>query len=164
MSEQMSPAVADLLLRCLVALAEEGTGPKSYSSVTGPDSLPTDAAIWDTAAAIIGREKILGFLLDDGFLELNPLPPTVEHWTKCDAFGDGRGCTGYYPAGQQAQHLRDVHRVVMTEPSTDGIRPHLPITDRQAAQARRFADAFPGYCMDGSCGHCGACELRKDGG
>jgi hypothetical protein len=42
-----------------------------------------------------------------------------------------------------------------------GIRPHRPVDDRKKEM---FERAFPDYCADGSCGRCGACELRKDGG
>lgn len=48
--------------------------------------------------------------------------------------------------------------------SVDGIRSHLPSTERGDEQRRQFTEAFPGYCSDGTCGVCGACELRKDDG
>lgn len=54
----MSAATADLLLRCAASLADEGIGPTSYSSVIGPDRLPTDDALWTLAADITGRENI----------------------------------------------------------------------------------------------------------
>jgi hypothetical protein len=34
---------------------------------------------------------------------------------------------------------------------------------REAQHLIQFSKAFPGYCSDGTCGHCGACELRKEG-
>lgn len=51
-------------------------------------------------------------------------------------------------------------RAVVGYPSTYGIRPHTgrPEDDEKRWQ---FADAFPGYCPDGTCG---ACELKADGG
>jgi hypothetical protein len=43
-----------------------------------------------------------------------------------------------------------------------GIRPHIP--RRSGDDVVKFGDAFPGYCSDGTCGVCGACTLRRDGG
>jgi hypothetical protein len=45
-----------------------------------------------------------------------------------------------------------------------GIRPHRPVTPGEDARMKTFAEAFPGYCPDGTCGKCGACELRKGEG
>ena len=43
-----------------------------------------------------------------------------------------------------------------------GIRPHIP--PRPGDDRRQFEVEFPGYCADGTCGVCGACLLRRDGG
>jgi hypothetical protein len=47
--------------------------------------------------------------------------------------------------------------------TVDGIRPHTGRPEDDA-QRRAFADMFPGFCADGTCGTCGACELRRDEG
>lgn len=46
--------------------------------------------------------------------------------------------------------------------TVDGIRPHLPTTPADDDRRQRFADEFSGHCADGTCGVCGACELRRD--
>jgi hypothetical protein len=80
----MSEAVADLLLRCAASLADEGVGPMSYSSVMGPDRLPTDDVLWTLAADITGRENITHLDARD-FLGIADQPPH-EH-----TFAEG-GC------------------------------------------------------------------------
>lgn len=45
--------------------------------------------------------------------------------------------------------------------SVDSVRPSALTEDEQR---RQFAALFPGYCTDGTCGTCPACELRKEDG
>lgn len=43
-----------------------------------------------------------------------------------------------------------------------GIRPHLPSTPADDAKREAFEVlASSGYCADGTCGECGACDLRR---
>lgn len=55
----MSHEVADLILRQSMALLDEGTGPKSYGSLLGPDTGPQDVALILQAVDVIGQENIL---------------------------------------------------------------------------------------------------------
>lgn len=63
--EPMSHAVADLLLRQSMALLDEGTGPKSYGSVMGPDAGAQDVALILQAVDVVGPENILDRDLQD---------------------------------------------------------------------------------------------------
>lgn len=46
--------------------------------------------------------------------------------------------------------------------TVNGIRPHIPRRPGDDEKAK-FAAEFPGYCPDGTCGVCGACQLRAEG-
>lgn len=61
----MNREIADLILRQLTGLLDDGAGAKSYSSVMGPDVLPTDAALYIEAAETIGPEAITDLYLKD---------------------------------------------------------------------------------------------------
>jgi hypothetical protein len=63
--EPMSHAVADLILRQSMALLDEGTGPRSYGSLLGPDTGPQDVALILQAVDVVGQENILDRDLQD---------------------------------------------------------------------------------------------------
>lgn len=67
-----------------------------------------------------------------------------------EVLGDARAAYDADPEGWIRDH------------TVGGIRPHIP--PRSGQDNQRFAMEFPGYCADGTCGVCGACLLRRDGG